>query len=67
MQQPQLAVNGISLLSHPTSIIGWQGVACIVVAYQLLTIALLTAPKNMGTRLLSEMARKLTNYFSKAL
>ena len=52
---------------HPTSMAGWQGVACIVVVYQPLTIAFFTAPKNMGTRLLSETARKLTSYFSKAL
>ena len=50
-----------------TSMAGWQGVVCIVVVYQPLTIALFTAPKNMGTRLLSETARKLTSNFSKAL
>lgn len=69
IQQLQLPCCWPSLCSHMhlTSMAGWQGIACIVVVYHPLTIALFTALTNMGTRLLSETARKLTSYFSKAL
>ena len=61
-------VDGISLLSHASYKHGWLAGSCEHCGvYHPLTIALFTAPKNMGTWLLSETARKLTSYFSKAL